>query len=83
MLPQIWITRSWNIRVSHHQCEEGPEVAPLDLNTRLGDDCRREELVSVEDLLVGVVGDHHLNRGVEMVQHLTNHFPHNERLQHP
>lgn len=83
MLPQVWITRSRNIGVGHHQREEGPEVAPLDLNTRLGGHCRREELVPVEHLLVGVVGDHHLHRGVEMVQDLTNHFPHNERLQHP
>jgi hypothetical protein len=105
VLPQIWIARSWHIRVSHHlksaiisiracwssaeryearelsalcdnrdeicvaahQCEEGPEIAPLDLNTRLGGDCRWEELVSIEDLLVGAVGDHHLHTWTELV----------------
>lgn len=57
-----------------NQCEEGPHVVALNLHARLGQNRRRKELMAVEHLLVGAVGNCHLHRGVEVVDDFPNHL---------
>lgn len=63
-----------------YQSEKGPHITTMNLNLGLGDDPRREELMAIEDLLVWVVSDCHLDTRREKVGHISNNSPHNKRV---
>ena len=66
-----------------NQCEERPQVTPLNLYPRFRYNSWWVDLMAIEYEFVWVVGHYHLHTWVKGVENFSNHPPNYERLHRP
>lgn len=66
-----------------NQCEERPQIAPLNLHPWFRHNSWWVDLMAIKHEFVGVVGHHHLHTRVEGVEDFSDHPPDYERLHRP